>query len=95
MTHIAALAAWLLVAAAPRPTPDWRPGLAPGVSPAITGAAGRDGEVKAVSVLPTPGHVEVVIDLQGTVEVQDFTLASPARLVLDRRITLTPLTGSP
>ncbi|HYU01317.1 MAG TPA: AMIN domain-containing protein [Gemmatimonadales bacterium] len=83
MTHIAALAAWLLVAAAPRPTPDWRPGLAPGVSPAITGAAGRDGEVKAVSVLPTPGHVEVVIDLQGTVEVQDFTLASPARLVLD------------
>jgi len=67
MTHIAALAAWLLVAAAPR----------------TAGAPGRDGEVKAVSVLPTPGHVEVVIDLQGAVEVQDFTLASPARLVLD------------
>src|SRR5206468_2338821 len=67
MTHIAALAAWLLVAAAPR----------------IGGAPGRDGEVKAVSVLPAPGRVEVVIDLRGAVDVQDFTLASPARLVLD------------
>src|SRR3989454_8355124 len=85
MTHIAALAAWLLVAAAPRSTPGSRPGsaLTPDASPGLAGAAGRDGEVKAVSVLPTPGHVEVVIDLQGAVEVQDFTLASPARLVLD------------
>src|SRR5439155_38819 len=60
-------AAWLVVAAAPP----------------IRGAPGRDGEVKAVSVLPAPGRVEVVIDLRGAVEVQDFTLASPARLVLD------------
>ncbi|PYP13854.1 MAG: hypothetical protein DMD52_15115 [Gemmatimonadetes bacterium] len=67
MKPIAALAAWLLVAAA---------------SP-IRGAPGRDGEVKAVSVLPAPGRVEVVIDLRGAVDVQDFTLASPARLVLD------------
>src|SRR5207245_1949359 len=36
-----------------------------------------------VSVLPAPGRVEVVIDLRGAVEVQYFTLASPARLVLD------------
>jgi len=67
MKPIAALAAWLVVAAAPP----------------IRGAPGRDGEVKAVSVLPAPGRVEVVIDLRGAVEVQDLTLASPARLVLD------------
>src|SRR5438046_1609319 len=67
MKPIAALAAWLVVAAAPP----------------IRGAPGRDGEVKAVSVLPAPGRVEVVIDLRGAVEVQDFTLASPARLVID------------
>jgi len=34
-------------------------------------------------VRPAPGNVEVVIDLQGAVDVQDFTLASPARLVID------------
>jgi type IV pilus assembly protein PilQ len=39
--------------------------------------------VRTVSVLPAPGKVAVVIDLQGAVEVQDFTLSSPARLVID------------
>jgi type IV pilus assembly protein PilQ len=48
-----------------------------------TGGGGRDGEVRAVSVLPASGKVEVVIDLQGAVEVQDFTLSGPARLVID------------
>ncbi len=67
MKRITALAAWLLIAAAPR---------------ALAGS-GRDGEVRAVSVLPAAGSVEVVIDLQGAVELQDFTLASPARLVID------------
>ena len=70
MTRIAALIPFLLV-------------LAPGANPGITGGAARDGEVKAVSVLPAARSVEVVIDLQGAVEVQDFTLASPARLVID------------
>ena len=46
-------------------------------------ADGRDGEVRAVSVRPAADRVEVVIDLQGAVEVQDFTLNGPARLVLD------------
>ena len=46
-------------------------------------AAARDGEVKAVSVRPAAGKVEVVIDLQGAAEVRDFTLGSPARLVID------------
>jgi type IV pilus assembly protein PilQ len=67
MNRITALAAWLIIAAAPR---------------ALAGS-GRDGEVRAVSVLPAAGSVEVVIDLQGAVELQDFTLASPARLVID------------
>jgi len=44
---------------------------------------GRDGEVRAVSVRAATGNVEVVIDLQGAVDVQDFTLSGPARLVLD------------
>ena len=69
MKRIAALAAWLVVAATPR---------------ALAGAGGpRDGEVKAVSVLPAAGSVEVVIDLRGAVDLQDFTLANPARLVVD------------
>ncbi len=70
MKRIAALVPFLLV-------------LAPGASPGMRGATPRDGEVKAVSVLPAAGSVEVVIDLRGAVDVQDFTLASPARLVVD------------
>jgi len=70
MKYIAALVPFLL-------------GLTPGASPGMTGAGLRDGEVKAVSVLPAARSVEVVIDLQGAVEVQDFTLAGPARLVID------------
>src|SRR2546425_1263762 len=72
MKRIAALAAWLLPVV-----------LTPGGSPGMMGAPARDGEVKAVSVVPAPGRVEVVIDLRGAVDVQDFTLSSPARLVID------------
>jgi type IV pilus assembly protein PilQ len=46
-------------------------------------AAARDGEVKAVSVTPAAGKVEVVIDLQGAAEVRDFILTGPDRLVVD------------
>ena len=67
MKHTSALAALLVLAAAP----------------AFSLATGRDGEVRAVSVRPGAGQVEVVIDLQGAVQVQDFTLSGPARLVLD------------
>ncbi|HXF94498.1 MAG TPA: AMIN domain-containing protein, partial [Gemmatimonadales bacterium] len=69
MKRIAALAALLTLAAAPRALAG--------------GGSGRDGEVRAVSVLPGAGTVELVIDLQGAVEVRDFTLAGPARLVID------------
>jgi type IV pilus assembly protein PilQ len=41
------------------------------------------GEVKAVSVLPGAGRALVVIDVTGSVNVQDFTLENPARLVID------------
>ncbi len=50
---------------------------------AATTPGGRDGEVRAVSVTPTAGRVEVVIDLQGAAEVQDFTLTGPDRVVID------------
>ena len=46
-------------------------------------AADRDGEVRSVTVAPASGKVAIVIDLRGAVDVQDFTLDSPARLVLD------------
>src|SRR5437867_9967523 len=72
MKRITALAAWLLPLV-----------VTPGASPGMMGAPARDGEVKAVSVVPAPGRVEVVIDLRGAVDVQDFTLSSPARLVID------------
>jgi type IV pilus assembly protein PilQ len=39
--------------------------------------------VTAVSVLPSPGRAELVIDVQGTVRVSDFVLRDPSRLVLD------------
>ncbi len=72
MKRFAALAAALALAAAPPPR-----------ALAGTPLGGRDGEIRAVSVRPATGHVEVVIDLQGAIEVQDFTLNGPARLVLD------------
>jgi type IV pilus assembly protein PilQ len=34
-------------------------------------------------VLPASGKVDIVIDMQGGAQVRDFTLASPARLVID------------
>ncbi len=54
-----------------------------GVATRLTADSKRDGEVRAVSVAPASGRVDVVIDLQGAVEVQDFTLDAPARLVID------------
>ena len=58
-------------------------GFALAVVPRLMADTGRDGEVRAVSVAPVSGKVEVVIDLQGAVEVRDFTLNRPARLVVD------------
>ncbi len=41
------------------------------------------GEVTAVSLAPSAGKAEVVIAVKGAVDVRDFILASPDRLVLD------------
>jgi type IV pilus assembly protein PilQ len=67
--------------------------LAAGLLLAASRAAAGPGEVKAVSVLPAPGRAEVVIDVAGSVGYQDFTLAGPARLVVD--ITGATLTAAP
>ncbi|MFI5206904.1 MAG: AMIN domain-containing protein [Gemmatimonadales bacterium] len=40
-------------------------------------------DVTAVSLQPSRGRAELVIDVRGPVEVSDFVLASPARLVVD------------
>ncbi len=41
------------------------------------------GEVTAVSVLPGSGRAHVIIDVRGSINVQDFTLRNPPRLVID------------
>src|SRR5262249_49939827 len=44
---------------------------------------GGRGEVTAVSLTPAAGKAEVVVTVQGAVEVRDFMLNTPDRLVLD------------
>ncbi|MDQ6828350.1 MAG: AMIN domain-containing protein [Gemmatimonadota bacterium] len=44
-----------------------------------------NGEVTALSVIPSTGKAEVVIAIGGAVDVSDFSLSSPARVVLDLR----------
>lgn len=41
------------------------------------------GEVTSVSVVPAPGRADVVVNIRGAVDVRDFVLQNPARLVLD------------
>ena len=48
-----------------------------------TAPEGPTADVTAVSVLPSPGRAEVVVDVRGVVEVSDFVLRDPARLVVD------------
>jgi type IV pilus assembly protein PilQ len=43
----------------------------------------RDGEVRAVSLVPASGRAELVIQVQGDVQVSDRTLTDPNRIVLD------------
>ncbi|HEU4763088.1 MAG TPA: AMIN domain-containing protein [Gemmatimonadales bacterium] len=52
-------------------------------APPVRAAGPRDGQVLSVAVQPAPGAAEVVINVRGAVEVHDFTLREPARLVLD------------
>ncbi len=55
--------------------------LGPSVQPVAARPA--EGAVRSLSILPASGRAEVVIGLDGGVEVQDFTLRSPDRIVLD------------
>ena len=41
------------------------------------------GEVTSISVVPTPGRAEVVVNIRGAVDVEDFVLSDPSRLVVD------------
>jgi type IV pilus assembly protein PilQ len=41
------------------------------------------GEVTGVSVQPSPGRADVIVNVRGAVEVRDFVLDRPDRLVLD------------
>jgi type IV pilus assembly protein PilQ len=66
--------------------------LAAGLLVAAPRGPAAPGEVRAVSVLPGPGRAEVVIDVAGAVSYEDFTLASPPRLVVD--VTGATLTGT-
>ena len=50
---------------------------------ADTDAPRGSGEVISLSVVPMTGRAEVVIAVDGSVDVQDFTLSKPARVVID------------
>ncbi len=54
-----------------------------GLTLAMPHALAGPGEVTAVSVLPGVGQTHVIIDVRGSVSVQDFTLENPSRLVID------------
>ncbi|HEY8104464.1 MAG TPA: AMIN domain-containing protein [Gemmatimonadales bacterium] len=53
------------------------------LTPAYAEGGPGGGEVTGVSVLPAPGKAEVVINVRGAVQIRDFMLHAPDRLVLD------------
>ncbi|HET9039291.1 MAG TPA: AMIN domain-containing protein [Gemmatimonadales bacterium] len=63
---------WMLVAAA-----------AFGIATPMRAEGPGSGEVTAVSLAPSAGKTEIVINVRGAVDVRDFLLSSPDRLVLD------------
>lgn len=72
---------WIPLAAlatAPAPRP-------PAPEPAAQMSAASLPAVTGVSVVPASGRADVVIGIESPVDVQDFTLDSPARIVLDLR----------
>ena len=54
-----------------------------GVTSAVRADGPASGEVTGVSVQPSPGRADVIINVRGAVEVRDFVLDRPDRLVLD------------
>src|ERR671920_882809 len=57
--------------------------LALGPSAAPVAAFPAEGAVTSLSVVPASGRAELVIGVAGAVEVADFTLRTPDRIVLD------------
>src|SRR5215207_11142381 len=57
--------------------------LALGPSAAPVAAFPAEGAVTSLSVVPASGRAELVIGVAGAIEVADFTLRSPDRIVLD------------
>jgi type IV pilus assembly protein PilQ len=54
-----------------------------GVTSAARAEGPASGEVTGVSVQPSPGRADVIVNVRGAVEVRDFMLQNPNRLVLD------------
>ena len=54
-----------------------------GGTSAVRADGPASGEVTGVSVQPSPGRADVIINVRGAVEVRDFMLQGPNRLVLD------------
>lgn len=52
-------------------------------SPAYAATPPAGGEVTGVSLMSSPGRTEMVVSIRGAIEVRDFVLNQPARLVLD------------
>ncbi len=68
----------------------------PSISPPCSGACARVAvapTVTGVSVVPASGHADVVIGVQSPTEIQDFTLDTPYRVVVD--IKGASLAGAP
>lgn len=60
---------------------------------ALTPNGGDTGEVRTLSVIPAAVGAEVIIGVGGDVQVQDFTLSTPPRVVVDvqgARLTMPP-----
>src|SRR5665213_549283 len=70
--------------------------ISPRLSPACSDACARAAaapRVTGVSVVPASGHADVVIGVQSPTEIQDFTLDTPYRVVVD--IKGASLAGAP
>lgn len=71
---------WMLVAAA---VPSLLLGALPGTATSAWADEPGSGEVTAVSLAPAAGKTEIVLAVRGVVDVRDFLLSAPDRLVLD------------
>ncbi len=71
---------WMLVAAA---VPSLLLGASLSTATSAWAEGPGSGEVTAVSLAPAAGKTEIVVNVSGAVDVRDFLLSSPDRLVID------------